>query len=74
VNRFGIQSIWSWNRAGLKKKQGKKKLGVTQWVDPIKPYQKSGCNLLTFVFFTKTTSFWFFFKLTRSKPGDPVKT
>jgi len=74
VNQFGIQPIRSWNRVGLKKKQGKKKLGVPQWVDPIKPCQKSGCNLLTFVFLLKRRRFGFFFKLTRSKPGDLVKT
>jgi hypothetical protein len=44
----------------LKKKQEKKKLGVirlTRWVDPARPGQKPDCNPLTFVFFTKTTSF-----------------
>jgi hypothetical protein len=41
------RAIQGWNRAGLKKKQGKKKPGVTQWVtrqDPV-------ANLLTFIFF-----------------------
>jgi hypothetical protein len=41
------RAIQGWNRAGLKKKQGKKKPGVTQWVtrqDPV-------VNLLTFIFF-----------------------
>jgi len=30
--------------------------------DPVKPNQKLGCNLLIFVFFIKTTMFWFFSK------------
>jgi hypothetical protein len=30
----------------LKKKQGKKKLGVAQQVDLARPDQKPGCNLL----------------------------
>jgi len=50
--------------------------------DPEKPGQKLGCSPLTFVFFMKMTSFWFFFKIgidpadpmTRSKPNDLVKT
>jgi len=38
--------------------------------DPVRSGQKLDCNSLTFVFFfTKTTSFWFKKKLTRSKPG-----
>jgi hypothetical protein len=44
----------SWNQAGLKKKQGKKKLGVTRLTrqDPV-------ANPLTFIFcfLTKMTSF-----------------
>jgi hypothetical protein len=50
------QAIQGWNRVGLKKKQGKKKPGVTRWVTR----QDPAANLLTFiffVFFTKTTSF-----------------
>jgi len=54
-------------------------------VDSAKPSQKLGCNPLTFVFFvflTKMTPFWIFFKIgidladpaTQSKPGDQVQT
>jgi len=30
--------------------------------DPVRPDQKPSYNLLTFIFFIKTTSFWFFYK------------
>ena len=54
-----------WNRAGLKKKQGKKKLGVTRLTR-----SKTRLQPVDFFFFTKTTSFWF----KKIDPGDPVKT
>jgi len=41
--------------------------------DPAKPGQKPDCNPLTFVFFTKTTPFWNFFKI-EIDPANPVKT
>jgi hypothetical protein len=41
-----------WNRAGLKKKQGKKKLGVTRLTR-----SKTRLQPVDFFFFTKTTSF-----------------
>jgi len=43
-----------WNRAGLKKKQGKKKLGVTRLTR-----SKTRLQPVDFCFFTKMTSFWF---------------
>jgi hypothetical protein len=65
----------------LKKKQEKKKSGVTRW--PGWPGQKLSCNSLIFVFFfvLKRLRFDFFIKninpknpVTRSKPGAPIKT
>jgi hypothetical protein len=47
---LGIQPTRDWNQAELKKKQGKKKPGVIQWVDLARLSQKPGCNMLNFVF------------------------
>jgi len=54
VGRFRIRS---WNQAGLKKKQEKKKLGVTRRVDLARSGQKPGCNPLTLFFILKQHSF-----------------
>jgi hypothetical protein len=68
----GTRQTRGWNRAELKKKQGKEKLGVTR--RPGKTRSKTWLQLVDFFFFfTKTTPFWFFFKKnwpgrTRSKP------
>jgi hypothetical protein len=43
----------------------------TRYVDPARPGQKPDCNPLIFVFFTKTTSFWFKKKLTQATPSKP---
>jgi len=84
AGRFGTRSIRDRNRAGLTKKKGRKNQvwpgELTWW--PGWPGQDSVTNPLTFVFlffFTKTTSFWIFFKelnqptrsnpVTRPKPG-----
>jgi hypothetical protein len=61
----GTRPTWGWNRARLKKK-----LGVTRLTRRLD--QKPGYYSLTFVFFTKTTSFLFFKK--KIDPSDPVKT
>jgi hypothetical protein len=68
----------------LKKKQGKKKSGatwLTRRVDPVKPDQDPVANPLTFFFFLlKQCRFDLKKKncpanlVTRSRPGDPVKT
>jgi len=62
------------NRAGLTKKQGKEKPGVTRRVDPV-TRQDPVTNPLTFVFFCffllKRRRFNFFFL--RIDPADPVK-
>ena len=77
AGRPGTRLTRGRNRAGLTKKRGKEKPGVTRRVDPV-TRQDPVTNPLTFVFFfTKTTSFWFiFFKeltrpnpVTRPKPG-----
>jgi len=64
AGRPGTRPTRGWNRAGLKKKRGKKKLGVTRLTRQ---------NPLT-CFFTKTTSFWFKKKNWPGRPRDPVKT
>jgi hypothetical protein len=56
-----------WNQTGLKKKQGKKKLGwpgVLTRQDPV----KTRLQPVDFCFFTKTTSFWF---KKKNWPGQP---
>jgi hypothetical protein len=54
---------------GLEPGQVEEKIweGITR-CDPARLGQKPGCNRLTFVFFTKTTSFWF----KKIDPSDPV--
>ena len=61
----GRPGTQGWNRAGLNKKQGKKKLGVTRLTR-----SKTRLQPVDFCFFTKTTSFWF----KKIDPGDPFKT
>jgi len=57
-----------WNRAGLKKKQEKKKPGVTRSKTRLQP--------VNFCFSTKTMLFWFFKKIiiNPGRSGDSVKT
>jgi hypothetical protein len=59
AGRPGTRPTRGWNRAGLKKKQGKKKSGVTRRIDLATRLTRQDlvANPLIFVFFTKTTSF-----------------
>jgi hypothetical protein len=64
----GLESGW------VEEKTGKEKTWRDQagWPgNPARPGKKYGCNLLTFFFITKTTSFWFFFKIDLVKTRNP---
>jgi len=69
AGRHRTRPTRGWNRVGLKKKQGKKN---PVW--PGKTWLKTRLQPVNF-FFTKTMSFWFFYKKNwPGQPGDPVKT
>jgi hypothetical protein len=66
-------------RVEEKKKEGKTRCDPADPASrPGKTRSRPGCKPVDFCFFTKTTSFWFFFKKIDPadpvKPGDPVKT
>ena len=78
--RPGTRPTRGWNQAGLMKKLHKPWPGVTRRVDPVtrqnpvkNPVATHWLLFLFLFFFTKTTSFWIFFKI-EIDPADPVKT
>jgi hypothetical protein len=73
AGRPGTRPIWSWNRAGLKKKQGKEKSGVTRWIDSVKNLAATRW-LLFFCFYWNDVILIFLKKNWSEQPGQNSKS